>query len=125
MIRTVVKVYMICDVIKELTILHSMLLYISGRSNYPSSLLRLISVTLSYSSARPTVVIIDLLRKIKEGTFTLRDSATVLEEVAAKSLEIGAFFLRFLQWWNNENYERSLTDLPTPVPPTVSFYERS
>ena len=102
-----------------------MLLYISGRSNYPSSLLRLISVTLSYSSARPTVVIIDLLRKIKEGTFTLRDSATVLEEVAAKSLEIGAFFLRFLQWWNNENYERSLTDLPTPVPPTVSFYERS
>ena len=93
----------------------------SGKSNYPSPLLRLISVTLSYSFVRPTVVITDLLYKIKEGTFTWGDSGTIFEEVAAKSLEIGAFFLRFLQWWSNENYDKSLTDLPTPMPPNVSL----
>ncbi|XP_033217729.1 peroxisome assembly protein 12 [Belonocnema kinseyi] len=119
LIKGLIKVYTVCDVIREVAILQNLLLYISGKSNYPSPLLRLISVTLSYSFVRPTVVITDLLYKIKDGTFTWGDGGTIFEEVAAKSLEVGAFFLRFLQWWDNEIYAKSLTDLPTPVPPTI------
>lgn len=42
----------------------------------------------------------------------------VLSGVIFRSLELSAFFLQFLQWWQNETSFSTFLNLPTPEPPT-------
>lgn len=120
LIKAFNHIYIVCVIIREIVKLQHLLMYIAGKSKYTSPFLRIFGITLSYSFVSPSVIITDLLCKIKQGTFTLKDGGTILEEVAAKSLEIAAFIFRFLQYWNKENYDRGFIDLPIPLPPTIS-----
>lgn len=52
-------------------------------------------------------------------TMNFRNSA-VLTGMAFRALELSAFFLQFVQWWQNETNNGSLTKLPNPDPPTLS-----
>lgn len=109
----------ICDMIREIVKVRNLLLYIAGKSKYTSPFLKIFDITLSYSFVSPSIIITDLFYKIKRGTFTLKDGGSILEEVAAKSLEFSAFIFRFLQYWDKENYDRSLIALPIPAAPTI------
>lgn len=39
-----------------------------------------------------------------------------------RSIEIGAFFIQFLQWWYSENTISDYTSIPVPTPPPVSEF---
>lgn len=44
--------------------------------------------------------------------------STILSGMIFRGLELSAFFLQFIQWWQNETSNGSLSKLPTPEPPT-------
>lgn len=52
-------------------------------------------------------------------TMNFRHSA-VLTGMVFRALELSAFFLQFIQWWQNETNNGSLTKLPNPEAPTIS-----
>lgn len=37
------------------------------------------------------------------------------------SLELGAFFMQFLNWWHSENLQSKFIAYPIPDPPKVCF----
>jgi peroxin-12 len=46
--------------------------------------------------------------------------STVLSTIMLRSLEFGGFFLQFIQWWqDSSSSQRSITQLPTPLPPKI------
>ncbi|XP_012279890.1 peroxisome assembly protein 12 isoform X2 [Orussus abietinus] len=115
--RCIIRGYTIGHVTYQTLVLYYYILYIAGRSSSPTPLLRLASLTLTYSEPHKVATISDLLRKVKEGQFSIDDSIDVLKRTVTRSLELGAFFLQFMQWWNQENYFTNLTALPAPPPP--------
>lgn len=46
--------------------------------------------------------------------------SAVLTGMLFRALELSAFFLQFVQWWQNETSNGSLTKLPNPDAPTLS-----
>lgn len=52
-------------------------------------------------------------------TMNFRNSA-VFTGMAFRALELSAFFLQFVQWWQNETNNGSLTKLPNPEAPIIS-----
>lgn len=86
---------------------------------YPSPLLKLLSITLTYDEPQSALTIAELLRRIKHNTFTIGDGWNVFQRTVTRSLELGAFFLQFLSWWSQENYDKDIMSLPAPPPPEV------
>lgn len=103
----------------EFLVLYNYMLYVSEKSKYPSPLLRLLSVTLTYADPHSALSIAELLRKIKYNSFTIGDGWDIFQRVITGSFELGAFFLQFLSWWNQENYDTNIMNLPAPPPPKV------
>lgn len=87
--------------------------YLSDRTKSHSILNHLIGQQLVYLSADTNLdwSWSDLF------SFNFRNSA-VLTGMVFRALEISAFFLQFVQWWQNETTNGSLTKLPNPEPPT-------
>ncbi|XP_036139804.1 peroxisome assembly protein 12 isoform X2 [Monomorium pharaonis] len=117
--KCIVKGHSILFVTYETLMLYNYILYISEKSMYPSLLLRLLSVTLTYAEPQSALTIAELLRKIKYNSFTFGDGWNIFQRIVTGSLELGAFFLQFLSWWNQENYNIDIMSLPTPPPPKV------
>lgn len=51
-------------------------------------------------------------------------NSAIFTSVIFRMLELSAFFLQFIQWWQNETNNGSLTDLPTPDAP-VTYAHRN
>ncbi|XP_012054593.1 PREDICTED: peroxisome assembly protein 12 [Atta cephalotes] len=117
--KYVVKGLSILFVTYETLVLYNYILYVSEKSIYPSLLLRLLSVTLTYADPQSALTVTELLRKIKYNSFTVFDGWNILQRIITGSLELGAFFLQFLSWWNQENYDMDIMSLPAPPPPKV------
>ncbi|XP_031829728.1 peroxisomal biogenesis factor 12 [Nomia melanderi] len=115
----VVKGYTISFMLYEFMVLYNYVLYVAGKSVYQLPLLRLLSITLTYSKPQQILNISDLLRKIKDNSFGLSDGMDILQRTVTTSLEFGAFFLQFLSWWTQEHYQKSLITLPVPPPPKI------
>lgn len=79
------------------------------------------SMTLTYSRNTEFISISELLSKWKEGNFTTNDGVHLLQRGFTRSLELGAFFLQFINWWNQENFNVNLLSLPVPPAPTVNL----
>lgn len=86
--------------------------YLSDRSKTHSILNRIIGQHLVYLSTETN------LDWTWSDLFSLnfRHSA-VLTGMIFRALELSAFFLQFVQWWQNETNNGSLTKLPNPQPP--------
>ncbi|XP_024879952.1 peroxisome assembly protein 12 [Temnothorax curvispinosus] len=117
--KCVVKGHSILFITYETLVLYNYVLYISEKSMYPSPLLRPLSVTLTYADPQSTLTIAELLRKIKYNSFTFGDGWNIFQRIVTGSLELGAFFLQFLSWWSQENYDMDIMSLPAPPPPKV------
>ncbi|EZA55936.1 Peroxisome assembly protein [Ooceraea biroi] len=104
----------------EFLALYNYILYISEKSKYPSLLLRSLSVTLTYADPHSALSVSELLRKIKYNSFTIGDGWDIFQRIITGAFELGAFFLQFLSWWNQENYDTNIMSLPAPPPPKVS-----
>lgn len=60
------------------------------------------------------------MRKIKYNSFTV-DGWNIIQRIITGSIELGAFFLQFLSWWSQENYDMDIMSLPAPPPPKVKI----
>lgn len=103
----------------EFIVLYNYVLYISGKSVYQSPLLKVLSIALTYAETQSVVSVSDLLKKIRNNSFSIGDGIDILQQVTTTSLEFGAFFLQFLSWWSQEHYYTNLITLPVPPPPMV------
>lgn len=88
--------------------------YLSDRSKTHSIVNRAIGQHLVYLSADTDLdwSWSDLL------SMNFRNSA-LLTGMVFRALELSAFFLQFVQWWQNETSHGSLTKLPNPEPPRM------
>lgn len=96
--------------------LFQLISYMSGISKSHSVVNRLARQQLNYlpPDAQVTWTWTDLFT----GKFK---STAILSGVIFRSLELSAFFLQFLQWWQNEANFTSITNLPTPSAPMDSM----
>ncbi|XP_011145692.1 peroxisome assembly protein 12 [Harpegnathos saltator] len=117
--KCLVKGHLILFILYKSLEVYNYILYISEQSMYPSPLLKLLRITLTYSELQPTHTIIDLLSKLKQNSFTIDDGWDLLQSTVTHFLELSAFFLQFLSWWNQENYVTDIMNLPSPPPPNV------
>jgi len=117
--KCIVKGHSILFITYETLVLYNYVLYISEKSMYPSPLLKLLSATLTYTDPQSVLTIAELLRKIKYNSFTIGDGWNIFQRIVTGSLELGAFFLQFLSWWSQENYDMDIMSLPAPPPPKI------
>lgn len=89
-----------------------MITYLTNISKSHNVLNRLIGVQLSY------------LPPQAESAWTWSDflagklkSSAIISSAIFRSLELSAFFLQFIQWWQNETTNGNLTKLPSPEAP--------
>ena len=110
-------------VAKEIFSLYQYLLYLSNRSKYPTISLRLLSISLTYANDHEEIGLIELIKKLGKGNFSAHDGLELLRLSIVRSIEVSAFFLQFLRWWNQEHYHSfNFTTLPVPPPPQVDLY---
>lgn len=119
--KSIIKGHIIFFTLCKSLEVFSYILYISEESIYPSFLLRLLRITLTYSEPQPTHSIMDLLSKIKQNSFTVDDGWDIFQRSVTRSLELSAFFLQFFSWWSQENYMTDIMSLPSPPPPNVKI----
>ncbi|XP_072753415.1 peroxisome assembly protein 12-A isoform X2 [Anoplolepis gracilipes] len=117
--KCIVKGHSILSITYESLVLYNYILYISEKTVYPLPLLRLLSVSLTYADAQTALTITELLRKIKYNSFTFGDGWNIFQRIVTGFLELGAFFLQFVSWWTQENYDMDIMSLPAPPPPKV------
>lgn len=103
---------------KEALSLYYYVSYIAGKTPHPTLLFQLLAMRLTYANPDEHVALSEILQKTKQGTFGLGDGFEVLQRVTTRCLEIGAFVLQFMQWWNQEHFGMSWTALPVPPPPS-------
>lgn len=86
--------------------------YLADRTKTHSILNRLVGQHLIYLSAETN------LNWSWSDLFSLNfQKSAVLTGMIFRALELSAFFLQFVQWWQNETSNGSLTKLPNPEPP--------
>lgn len=89
--------------------------YLSDRSKTHSILNRIVGQHLVYLSAETN------LDWTWSDLFAMNfNKSAVLTGIVFRALELSAFFLQFVQWWQNETTNGSLTKLPNPEPPNVN-----
>ncbi|XP_053683673.1 peroxisome assembly protein 12-A isoform X2 [Sabethes cyaneus] len=95
--------------------LYHCVLYLAGKSSTHSPVLWWLGLTLTYLTE-------------EEESWTLKDVlsgqvklATIWSIFLLKSLELSAFFLQFIEWWQNEANMGDLSRLPVPEAPETDL----
>ncbi|XP_055629174.1 peroxisome assembly protein 12-A [Toxorhynchites rutilus septentrionalis] len=86
--------------------------YLTGFSSTHSPILRILNLSLTYSTEEKSLTFKDIL----SGQIT---PASVLSTALLRSLELSAFFLQFIEWWHNEANMGDLSKLPVPDRPSI------
>ncbi|XP_067014774.2 peroxisome assembly protein 12 [Anabrus simplex] len=102
----------------ETAVLLQYLTYLTGKTANHSPLLRIARLTLQYA---PEITVEDSLEAAWNSVTnnTSRLSMKTFGRALIGMLEVGAFFLQFLRWWQTEKGDFNLTALPVPPPPEV------
>nr|XP_018907852.1 PREDICTED: peroxisome assembly protein 12 [Bemisia tabaci] len=101
----------------------SYLTYISGLSQNHSVLLRLANVTLisKPEEAASNFDWTNCWRAFRSRELSpLKFCQKTVAEVFSHSIEVGAFFVQFLQWWFSEHPHKTLSSNPVPPYPALS-----
>jgi len=96
----------------------------SNRCKAHSPLLALAGVALLYAPepAEATVTWTQVWKSFTAGRWHWRlPSGQLIGSALTRSLEVGAFFIQFLQWWHSEQTRTDITALPVPEAPSVSL----
>ncbi|XP_050092709.1 peroxisome assembly protein 12 [Anopheles aquasalis] len=89
--------------------------YLAGGSTDHSPLLRLLRLSLTYHSEEEESW---SLSEVFQGKVRI---ATVLSTALLRWLELSAFFLQFIEWWQTEANIGDLSKLPTPEAPGLDI----
>lgn len=122
--KYLVKGHSILFAVYKSLVVYNYILYASEESIYSSPLLKLLRITLTYAKPQPVRTVLDTLRNITYSSLTVDDGWDMFVGTIAYFLELGAFFLQFLSWWNEENYTMDIMNLPAPPPPEVKKHYR-
>lgn len=98
--------------------------YISGTSAYSSPELSLLRLKLMRTDNKRFVISWSELWSSLTN-FQAWETDKLMEICSQglfRSIEIGAFFIQFLQWWYSENTISDYTSIPVPTPPPVSEF---
>ncbi|XP_044740753.1 peroxisome assembly protein 12 [Chrysoperla carnea] len=94
--------------------------YISGNSAYSSPELSLLRLKLVRNdSQRDTFTWTELWKNVfNTKSWSSDTSLKLLSQILFRSIEVGAFFMQFLQWWYTENTVTDYTSISVPEAPT-------
>lgn len=110
--RMTKKVYSISKGIHDCFQVFQYIGYLSNRNESHSILNRLIGQHLIYLPPESDI------QWNWSDLFSINfHKSAVLTGMLFRALELSAFFLQFVQWWQNETSNGSLTKLPNPEPP--------
>lgn len=94
------------------------LLYMTGRSESHSFILRLTGMSLVYRKDSEQKTVRDLWKSAWKDRSKFPDiSAELLVRTLTFGMEMGAFFLQCLNWYYSNQNEQKLSALPIPKPP--------
>ncbi|KAG8238334.1 hypothetical protein J437_LFUL018619 [Ladona fulva] len=120
--KIIIQAHGLCHAAWEGICIGQILSYMSGSSNSHNPLLSLAHLTLAESSSESerdwhwkNIWNRESLGRLRIPYFML----AVTGKMLSHSLEIGAFFLQFLHWWNQEGGKAKFVELPIPEPPKV------
>lgn len=104
----------------ESAVFYYLLAYLSNKSKSHSPLFRILNLTLSYTEENE-------LKNIWNDTTAKNRwfSPKTIGRGLLHCLEIGAFTLQFLQWWQAEQLTINFSALPVPPPPTLSLEDKA
>lgn len=117
----VIRLHSVFHIVWESLVLVQYFMYMSGKSLHHSPLLRMIGISLIYTSQEPEGLPWSYLKNcITSRDFRSLPGVTfqVLRGLLSNSFEVFAFFLQFLQVWYSEQRQTNLTALPIPAAPT-------
>ncbi|XP_008556003.1 peroxisome assembly protein 12-A [Microplitis demolitor] len=121
-----VKTYKIINFTYNIIETYYYLRYLIDDFKNPTPLFHLLSSTLTYSDPFKVTSMAELFNKWKQNNFSTSEGVELIQRGFMTTLELGAFFLQFVSWWNQENYYTNITSLPTPPsPPTLEMPEKS
>ncbi|XP_058830054.1 peroxisome assembly protein 12-B [Topomyia yanbarensis] len=92
------------------------IIYLAGKSHTHSPVLRWLNLSLAYLPEEDEPW---MFKDILSGQVKF---ATVLSSVLLRTLELSAFFLQFIEWWQNEANMGDLSKLPVPDSPQDNLY---
>ncbi|XP_058464751.1 peroxisome assembly protein 12-A [Malaya genurostris] len=92
------------------------IIYLAGKSTAHSPVLRWLNLSLIYLPEE------EESWKFKELLSGRIKLATLLSSLLLRSLELSAFFLQFIEWWQNEANVGDLSKLPVPDAPQNNIY---
>ncbi|KAI4454596.1 peroxisome assembly protein 12 peroxin-12 [Holotrichia oblita] len=92
--------------------------YMSDETESQNPILKLLKLKLIYGSE--SIDVISFWSSLFKGKLSLKQfSKGIVQNTLRTSLEIGAFFVQFLQTWYREKSSYSITALPTVPPPRL------
>lgn len=110
--KFVVKYYKKLNGIYDLLQCFQTIAYLANISKSHSILNRLIGIHLNYLPPDP-----EMQWSWSDFLTGKLKSSTIVSSFIFRGLELSAFFLQFIQWWQNETTNGSLTKLPSPEAP--------
>ncbi|CAD6227374.1 GSCOCG00006144001-RA-CDS [Cotesia congregata] len=112
-----VKIYKIIHFMYSIAETYYYLRYLIDDLKSPTPLFHLLSSTLTYSDPFKATSLRELFNKWKVNK-SASEGVELLQRGFMTTLELGAFLLQFVNWWNLENYHTNLTSLPVPTSPS-------
>lgn len=112
-----VKIYKVIHFMYSIVETYYYLRYLIDDLKSPTPLFHLLSSTLTYSDPFKATSLRELFNKWKVNK-SASEGVELLQRGFMTTLELGAFLLQFVNWWNQENYHTNLTSLPVPPSPS-------
>lgn len=118
-----VTFYRVCHFTWRIVILMQYILYMTGRSQHHSFLLRLMKISLVYRDAGQHKTINELWRYAWNDSSNFpKISGELLIRTITFAMETGAFFLQCLNWYHSgQNEQIKINVLPVPKPPINNY----
>ncbi|XP_023029936.1 peroxisomal biogenesis factor 12 isoform X2 [Leptinotarsa decemlineata] len=112
------------EIIWGLISIHNYVQYMANNSEFQTPLLKLIDLKLTYNMDQMDDT--NLWSSLFKGSLSLSQlSFGLIRNAVATSLEVGAFFLQFLQAWNTQKSNYNVTDLPNAIAPMIDNKAKS
>nr|CAH7746480.1 unnamed protein product [Callosobruchus chinensis] len=98
--------------------IYNYLKYMTNQTEFQTPLYRVVNVKLVYDTQSPDIT--NFWSTLFKGELSkVQFNFTLFKSAIATTLEIGAFFLQFLQTWSAQKSNYSITNLPKVPPPPL------
>lgn len=112
--KQIITIYKTLKASHDVLQIFQYLAYLSDRTKSHSVVIRLLNMSLNYLPPET-----NLTKWSWSDLFTGKfRNTTIFTGIVFRTLELSAFFLQFVQWWQNETTHGNIAKLPNPEAPT-------